>query len=243
MKKVSVIIPCYNEQEGIGKVIRDIPKKFLKKLDFEIEVIVVNNNSTDLTSSVINNFNVKRLYEKKTGKGYAMRSGFNAISPDTRYVIMMDGDHTYKPKEMLRMIEPLASNFCDVVIGSRLGGKLKKNSFQFKNRLANWFFTFLVRVFYHGNVTDVLTGYFAWKREVIDNMKNEIESTGFAIEMEMITKMIKMGYQIYSVPITYDKRKGISKLNPWMDGLRILLMLIKNISWQPKPYKNVHRQI
>jgi len=233
MKKIAILIPCYNEQDGISKVIRDIPKKLLYKFGFEIEVFVINNNSTDLTAEIIEQYRVKKVFEKRKGKGYAMKAGFNAISDDTDYVVMLDGDHTYKPKEIFRLIEPLSNNFCDCIVGSRLGGKIKRNAFHASNRIANWFFTFLVRHFYQANVTDVLSGYFAWKKEVVDNLKDNLESTGFAIEMEMITKMVKMGYQIYCVPITYDRRRGTSKIHPIVDGSKILYMLVKNLFWTP----------
>lgn len=233
MKKISILIPCYNEQLGISKVIRDIPRKLLRKFGFEVEVIVINNNSTDLTEEIVANYRVKRIQEMRKGKGFAMKAGFEAVSPDTDYVVMIDGDHTYKPKELFRLVEPLVNNFCDCVVGSRIGGKMKRGSFQFKNRVANWFFTFLVRLLYIANVTDVLSGYFAWKKSCLDELKKHITSEGFAIEMEMITKMEKLGYQVYSVPITYDRRTGTSKLNPFADGIHILVMLFKNLFWSP----------
>lgn len=237
MKKISIIIPCHNEEHGIDKVIRDIPKKFLRRIGFDCEVIVVNNRSTDLTAEIIENYRVKRIFEANMGKGHAIRAGFMAVSADTDYIVMLDGDHTYKPKEIPRMVEPLASNFCDVVIGSRLGGKIKRGAFKFENRLANWIFTFLVRLLYQANVTDVLTGYFAWKKEVVDSLLPHLTSEGFALEMEMITKMVRLNYQIYGVPITYDQRNGRSKLNPIIDGVRILHMLFKNLKWSPDKNK------
>ncbi len=233
MKKITVVIPCYNEEKGLGKVIKDIPKKKLKELGYNVEVLVVDNNSSDNTHMVAVNNGTKVIFEGKQGKGNAMKTGFNNVSKDTDYVVMLDGDDTYKSYEIPRMIEPLESGFCDVIIGSRLEGKTNGNSMSVSHRLANWFFTFMTRHFYGANVTDTCTGFFAWKREVIDNLNGHIKSPGFAIESEMITKMAKMGYKIYSVPITYDKREGDSKLRPISDGLKITSMLIKNIWWKP----------
>jgi hypothetical protein len=102
------------------------------------------------------------------------------------------------------------------------------------HRAANWFFTFLVRGLYLVNTTDICTGYFAWKKEVVDELSPHIKSKGFAIEAEMITKMAKLGFKIYSVPITYDKREGNSKLSPYHDGIKITWMLLKNLMWKPK---------
>ena len=231
MEKISVLIPCHNEEKGIGKVIDSLPTDILEMLGYETEVIVIDNNSTDRTAQVAREKNAKVIYEGKKGKGSALRAGFNALSEDAKYIVMLDGDDTYKAREIPRLIEPLASNFSDVIIGSRLGGKTKKKAFRFQNRAANWFFTFLVRHFYQANITDVLSGYFAWKREVVEKLKPHLKSDGFSIEMEMITKMVKLGFEIYSVPITYDQREGETKINTAKDGVKILNMFFKNLFW------------
>jgi hypothetical protein len=82
-------------------------------------------------------------------------------------------------------------------------------------------------------VTDVLSGYFAWKREVITDLLPHIESRGFSIEMDMITKMEMLGYEVYSVPITYDIREGETKVQAVSDGLKIMFVLIVNMIWKP----------
>jgi len=234
MKKISIIIPCYNEEDGIAKVIEGIQKEKLRKLGYRIEIIVIDNNSKDRTSEIAKKLKSRVIQELKQGKGYAIKSGFSNLSKDTDYVVMIDGDDTYKTFEITRLIDPIDNNFCDVILGSRLEDKIIGKAMEPSHRLANWFFTFFVRHFYKTNVTDVCTGYFAWKKEVVDALLPYIESKGFAIETEMVTKMAKMGYKIYSVPITYDKREGYSKLSPISDGLRITKMLIKNLFWKPK---------
>ncbi len=233
MQKISIIIPCHNEEAGIGHVLADIPQDRLKQYGYESEVIVIDNNSTDKTAAVAASYGAKVIREKKRGKGKAIQAGFRAVSDDTTFVVMMDGDHTYKPQEILRMIEPLASGFCDVVVGSRLNGKLRDPAFTFSRRVANWAFTFFVRQMFKANITDVLSGYFAWKKEVVDQMKQYISADGFAIEMDMITKMVKLGYEIYSVPITYEERKGHSKIQSVQDGMKIGKMFVSNLTWQP----------
>ncbi len=232
-KKLTVLIPCHNEEDGIGKVIDNLPKSKLKQLGYLIEIIVINNNSTDGTEAIAREKGAYVINETKKGKGNALRTGFSYLSQDTDFIVMLDGDNTYKGSEIIRMIEPLESDFADVVIGSRLGGKLKENSLFLKNRIANWGYTFLVRHFYNANTTDVLSGYFAWKKNVIDELKPYLESDGFSIEMEMITKMVRLGYEICSVPITYDKREGETKVEAIRDGLIILNMFFKNIFWKP----------
>jgi glycosyltransferase involved in cell wall biosynthesis len=239
-KKLAILIPCYNEEKGIGKVIDTIPKTMLKRLGFTTEIIVIDNNSTDKTAEVAQARNVTLIKEFRKGKGNAILAGFNEVSYDTKYIVMLDGDNTYKSKEILRMVEPLMNNFCQVVVGSRLGGKMKKGSLRFRNRVVNLGYYFLVRQFYQANVTDVLSGYFAWKKEVINELKKHLDSEGFEIEMEMITKMHKLGFEIYSVPITYDEREGHTKIEALKDGVRILSMFFKNLTWTPD-YKQTKR--
>jgi len=233
-KKLTILIPCYNEEKGIGKVIDGVPYEKLAQLGYQTDVIVINNNSVDQTMKIALEKGAKVITEKKQGKGNAIKKGFNSISEDTDYVVMLDGDNTYKSKEITRLLEPLENNFCDIVIGSRLEGKLSGDSLSISHRLANWFFTFLVRRFYFVNTTDICSGYFAWKKKVIDDLTPHIKSEGFAIEAEMITKMARLGNKIFSVPITYDRREGNSKLSPYLDGLKITWMLLKNLVWKPE---------
>jgi len=235
LKKITVVIPCYNEEKGIGKVIKDIPKKKLKKLGYKTEVLVIDNNSSDKTANIARNNGTRVITEEKQGKGNAIRAGFRNVSKDTDFVVMLDGDNTYKSYEIPRLIEPLDSGFCDVIIGSRLEGKMNGRSMSFSHKAANWFFTFIVRHFYQANVTDTCTGYFAWKAKTIRKLNGYIKSEGFAIEAEMITKLARLGHKIYSVPITYDPRHGKSNshLSPIKDGFKITWMLIKNMAWKP----------
>ena len=234
MKKITVLIPCYNEEKGVAKVINSIPKAKLKKLGFSVEVLVMDNNSTDKTAQVARKAGARVIFEGQRGKGNNIRAGFRSISKDTDYVIMLDGDATYHAEEIPRLIEPLESGFCDVILGSRLEGKTNTNAMSYSHRLANWGFTFLVRKFYYANVTDVCTGFFAWKASVVRKLNGYIVSPGFAIETEMVTKMAKMGFKLYSVPITYSPRHGESKIAPVGDGIRIIRMNFKNLNWKPK---------
>lgn len=239
-KKLTVLIPCYNEAKGIGAVLDKLPLVKLTHNHYVVDVIVIDNNSTDKTAEVAQSHGARVIHEPKKGKGNAMRAGFQAVSDDTDYVVMLDGDDTYDAGEIQRMIEPLENKFCSVVIGSRLGGKMHIGAMRTFNRAGNWFFTHIVRMYYRVNVTDVLTGYFAWKKQNIDELLPHLVSEGFAIEMEMITKMAKLGHDIYSVPISYTPRSGETNLRPLYDGRRILQMYFKNIRWQPaRQYEDV----
>jgi glycosyltransferase involved in cell wall biosynthesis len=228
---VTILIPCHNEAENILKVITNFHKSYLAKAAFDFDILVIDNVSSDNTAEIARKAGARVIRENKKGKGYAIRCGFKNINPDSRYVVMLDGDNTYKAEEVLRLLEPLYHEFCDVIVGSRLGGKMSGNSMTMFNRLGNWGFTFLTRIFYRTNVTDVLSGYFAWKREVIEDLAPHLKSSGFALEMEIVTKLGKMGYEVHSVPISYYQRGGKTNLHPLKDGLKILLMFLSNILW------------
>jgi dolichol-phosphate mannosyltransferase len=232
-EKITILIPCHNEEQGIGKVMDSIPHYTLARHGFESRVIVIDNNSSDRTREIAESKGAHVIFEQAKGKGNAMRRAFHCIDNDTTYVVMLDGDNTYDPREMLRLIEPITSGFCDVVVGSRLGGKVLRNALKRQNRLANWMYTFLVRSFYSVNITDVLSGYFAWRRDAIIEIRKHLESEGFGIEMEMISKLVKLNYSIYSVPITYNIREGETKIAPIKDGLKILFTLYRNLFWSP----------
>lgn len=231
--KIAILIPCHNEEQGITKVLEEIPYHALGNYGFETRIIVIDNNSSDRTREIAKSKGADVIFEPEKGKGKAMRKAFACIDDDTDYVVMLDGDNTYSSKEILRLIEPITNNFCDVVIGSRLGGKITKKAFKAQNRLANWIYTFLVRICYRANVTDVLSGYFAWRADVIVKIRDHLTSDGFTIEMEMVTKLVKLGYSIYSVPITYRSREGETKLESIKDGLKIIATFWDNLFWLP----------
>lgn len=240
-KKITVLIPCYNEEGAIAEVLSRFPREKIARHGFVLDVLVVDNNSTDNTAAIAASLGARVISETKKGKGHAIRAGFKALQHDTDYVVMLDGDATYCPEEILRMVEPLESGFTHVVIGSRLAGKMSAGSMRAFNRIGNWGYSFLVRVGYKVNVTDALTGYFAWTKAAVDRLTPHLTSPGFAIEMEMITKMARLGEDIYSVPITYQPRIGESNLHPLRDGARILAMYARSFFWFP--YRRPLREV
>lgn len=233
-KKIAVVIPCHNEAASIAQVLNKFPREKLTKDLFQLYVYVVDNCSRDDTAAVASKAGAVVIHEPRKGKGHALRAGFRALAEDIDYVVMCDGDDTYSPEEILRMVEPLHSNFCDVVVGSRLGGRIQNSAMTTFNRFGNWLFTNAVRTVYRANVTDVLTGYFAWRKEVLDSLYPYLKSEGFAIEMEMVTKMARLGYQMTSVPISYHPRAGESHLRPLRDGARILKMFVRTLVWKAR---------
>lgn len=234
LKKLTILIPCFNEGDALGKVLDKIPYKRLKQFGYLANVIVIDNNSSDDTADIAKTKFTRVIHETKQGKGYAMIRGFKEVSKNTDIVVMIDGDNTYDISEIIRLIEPIDNDFCDVVVGSRLNGKMTKDSMTYFNRVGNWMLTFLVRLTYEANVTDVCSGFFAWKKKVVDDLKMHIESNGFTLEMEMISKMAKMKYCMISIPISYNARHGNSNLKPIKDGVQIFGTWLSHLFWHPE---------
>jgi len=237
IRKLTILVPCYNEEDGIGIVLDNVPRDRLTSRGYDVETVVIDNNSKDRTAEIAEAKAARVISEKRQGKGYAMMTGFKSVNDDSDIVVMIDGDSSYDIREIERLIEPIESGFGDVVVGSRLHGKMATESMSAKNRWGNWLFTFLARVGYKTNVTDVCSGFFAWKKQVVDNLIRNIESRKFTIEMEMIAKMSRMNYQCYSVPISYNSRNGNSSLRPFKDGVQILQAWAKYLRWKPKEPK------
>lgn len=242
MKKITALIPCYNEADAIAQLIAAFPRQRLLEAGYTLDILVVDNNSSDDTAEIARASGARVITERKQGKGHAVKTGFYNLEDDTDYVVMLDGDNTYRPEEILRLIEPLESGFAQVIIGSRMHGRIHKGSMKALNHFGNRAYSRLVRTTYGVMVTDTLTGYFAWTREVVEALRPHLRSAGFTIEMEMITKTAKLGYEIYSVPVTYHNRMGNSSLNPFKDGALIFHEYIRNISWKPKAVRRVRRR-
>ena len=118
-QKITALIPCYNEEAGIASVIRSFPRARLEHHGYDLEIIVIDNDSKDRTAEIALAEGVRVIHEPQRGKGNAIRLGFEYVSPDTDYVVMLDGDSTYRADEVLRLVELLHSRFSTVTIGSR----------------------------------------------------------------------------------------------------------------------------
>lgn len=233
LKKIVILIPCRNEADGIVHVLKALPHARARVSGYVLEPVVIDNNSTDHTAEIARALGARVLHEMEPGKGFAMRCGFAHIPEDADFVVMIDGDGTYDAGEILRLVEPIDSGLADVIIGSRLAGRIEHDAMSFVNRSGNWFFSFMVRLAYRANVTDVLTGYYAWSRQAILDLRQYVTVRDFGIEMDMVTKMARLGQAVYCVPIRYTARIGSSNLRPFVDGLRILRVFLRNLAWRP----------
>ena len=215
--KVAVLIPCYNEEKTIGKVISD----FKKELP-DSEIFVYDNNSRDGSVQIAQQSGARVIKVKRQGKGFVVCRMFEELQADI--FVMVDGDDTYFAEDVHALIQPLFSDDADMVIGRRRfvsGSAMKK-----LNRLGNFFFSNLLNFLFMRNIRDVLSGYRAMNREFIRN--TPILTHEFQVEMEMTFQAIYRHLRVIEVPVKYKERPNgsFSKLHPIRDGGLILLTLL-----------------
>ena len=212
--KLSIIIPCYNEEKTLEKII----ERVLKFKDLEKEIIIVDDCSTDNSKIIIKNLadlhsEIKGIFlEKNSGKGSALKKGFELVSGDI--VLIQDADLEYDPKDYSALIKPFKNTDADVVYGSRfMGGEYVRLNF-FWHYVANKLLTFLTNVVTNLNMSDMETGYKLFKRSVIQSIN--IREKSFGIEPEITVKLAKKKFIFYEVPISYKGRS-------YEDGKKITL--------------------
>lgn len=229
MDQIAILIPCYNEEQTIGKVIDDC-HQYLP----EAVVYVYNNNSSDKTVEVALAHNAIVRNEKIQGKGNVIRRMFREI--DAKCYLMIDGDDTYPLEYAKEMTEKVILNKTDMVIGDRLSSTyFTENKRPFHN-FGNTLVRSCINHLFHTKIKDIMTGYRAFSYQFVKTFP--VLSTGFEIETEMIIHAISNNLQIENVIVEYrDRPNGsVSKLNTYSDGLRVLntiLRLYKNY----KPFR------
>lgn len=218
--KIVCIIPTLNEGETIGLVIARA-KRYVD------QVVVVDGDSVDGTSAIAYAAGADVILQDGKGKGMALRTVFEKIPGDI-YVII-DGDATYDPLQIQRLVAPILRSEADVVIGSRLQGKMEMGSISHVNIVGNKLFNLLINAFFNGQITDSQSGFRALSREALDAM--DLVTQGFEIETEITIKALKRGLRVLEVPISYFRRRGTpSKLNAISAGSRILRTILGNVS-------------
>ena len=217
---ISVIIPAFNEEKSIGKVISDIPKDVIQ------HVIVVNNASTDNTVIEAEKHGAIVLHENRKGYGYACLLGIDkAVELKTEIIVFLDGDYSDFPGEIPKVIAPILEDNRDMVIGSRVLGQRERGSLTPQQVFGNWLATKLIRIFYGGKFTD-LGPFRAIKTPSLQQLKMADKTYGWTIEMQIKALKHKLSY--CEVPVNYKKRIGVSKVSGTVKGT--ILAGIKIIS-------------
>ena len=234
--KLSIIIPCYNEDITLKPLLREI---FKVKFPIDFEIIVVDdgsyNNHKFLILEEINSGKVKFIRLKQNqGKGFAIRVGLKYATGDI--FIVRDAYLGYLPRDIPKLLTPILKNRTEVVYGTRF---LKKPKGMSKSHyMANRFLTLFTRILYKCNITDVETGYKIFTKKALDKIK--LNCREFEFEPEITSKFLSKGFKILDVPIVYQYRNhGTSKIN-WLDGFESLMILIR---YRHLPYSLYYQYI
>ena len=208
--RVGVIIPAYNEALSIEKVIKDLPRELI------IEIVVVNNGSTDNTADIAKNSGAKVLTENNKGYGWACLKGieyFRNLNIDV--LVFLDGDYSDNPKEITKLLKPIKENSCQFVIGSRVLGKRQKGALLIHQRFGNKIATSLMSLFYGAKFTD-LGPFRAIKYNSLMKLNMSDKTYGWTVEMQI--KAVKKKINYMEVPVSYKPRIGESKVSGTIRG-------------------------
>ena len=227
MKKIAILIPCYNEEITVAKVITDFKKELPDAL-----IYVYNNNSTDNTLQIAyeNGAIVKNEYRQ--GKGNVVRNMFRDIDADV--YVLVDGDNTYPANMVHQLIKPILMETADMVVGDRISnGTYKKQNKRLFHDFGNGMVKYTINRLFKTNLKDVMSGYRAFSRTFVKNIP--ILSKGFEVETEMTLHALDKRFIIKEIPIEYKDRpnKSKSKLNTFTDGYKVIKTIIKML----KDYK------
>lgn len=210
---IDVVIPAYNEEGCVGKVVQDLDKNLVRN------IVVVNNNSTDNTVEVAQNAGAIVLTETKQGYGAACLNGIAYINKQeipADIIAFLDADYSDHPEQLIEVVQPILNGEIDMVIGSRNTGKREAGSMTPQQLFGNWLATFLIRIIYRVRYTD-LGPFRAIRRKSLNELQMVDQTYGWTVEMQV--KAIKHKMRIIEVPVDYRKRgAGKSKVAGTLKG-------------------------
>ncbi len=204
-----VIIPAYNEEPGIARVIADIPK------DLVVEIIVVDNGSTDQTAMKARQAGAQVVSQPERGYGSACLAGIASLTSTTEVVIFLDGDYSDDPAQVKDLLQALQNDQADLVLGSRTRGRPEKGSLTPQQKFGNWLSTKMIRLIYHHTYTD-LGPFRAIRREALARLDMQDRNYGWTVEMQV--KALQHGLRVVEVPVRYRRRLGKSKVSGTFSG-------------------------
>tara|TARA_B110000238_G_C16074803_1_gene416603 strand:+ start:702 stop:1391 length:690 start_codon:yes stop_codon:yes gene_type:complete len=222
MPIIKVIIPAYNEQDSIGKVVRDIP-------EIVDEIIVISNNSTDKTEENAKNAGATVLSESRKGYGYACLKGMDYIAQKEikpKIVVFLDGDYSDYPEQLIALINPILIDNLDFVVGARVKELRESGAMTPQQIFGNWLATTLMKLFFNAKFTD-LGPFRAIKYDKLLSLKMEDTTYGWTVEMQL--KALKQQLTYTEVRMKYRNRIGISKVSGTIKGS--ILAGIKILGW------------
>ncbi len=221
MEKIAVLIPCYNEELTIEKVVKD----FQKELP-DADIYVYDNNSKDKTAEIAKNAGAIVRKETRQGKGNVVRTMFREIDADI--YVMVDGDDTYPAEFVHQLIEPIRNDKADMTIGDRLSNgtyqqQIKKNFHEFGNNLVRK----SINILFNNKLKDIMTGYRAFSKTFVKNMP--VLSPNFELETEMTLFALDKKFRLKEIPIVFRERPdgSESKINTFSDGIKVIKTIIK----------------
>jgi len=237
--KLSIVVPVYNEIGTVAEILRRVRAVPLAVsvgygaehdavVEFEREVVIVDDGSTDGTREVLRTLEgepgvVILFHERNQGKGAAVRTGLHHASGDV--MVVQDADLEYDPRDYPALLQPIVEGRSQVVYGSRFRGGPTKAMF-FWHMVGNRFLTLVTNVLYDTILSDMETGYKVFTREVAEQL--DLRAPGWGFDPEITAQILKRGYRIYEVPISYTGREfEEGKKIGWRDGITVLWMLLK----------------
>ncbi len=215
-QSITVIIPCLNEEQGIRRVLEDMP-------EFVDEVIVVDNNSTDRTHAVAASLGAKVIHETVRGYGRSYKRGFANATSDL--IVTLDGDHSYPVDALSYLLEAFLHLDVDFLNASRFPVR-DRNAMSFKHKIGNLILSLAMSALYLRWVRDSQSGMWVFRRSILSQMK--LVSDGMAFSEEIKIEALKSPrIRFGEISILYTSRLGEIKLNPWRDGFQNLWFLVK----------------
>lgn len=228
--KLSLIIPCYNEENTIEKCVEKV-QKINENQSFSLEIVIVNDCSTDKSAEKLSEISKKYpeikvfSHEKNMGKGAALRTGLLAATGD--FIGIQDADDEYNPMEYLEMLHPLLEDKADVVYGSRYLKPDTRRVLYFWHTWMNKSLTAVSNMFTNLDITDMETCYKLFKKEVIKKIAPNLKENRFGFEPEITCKVAQGGFRVYETAISYNPRSyEEGKKIGWKDGVRALYCLL-----------------
>ena len=227
---LSVIVPVYNERNTVAEIVRRMRRV---DLPLDMEIVMVDDASWDGTGDILKALEDSTVrvvtHPKNAGKGAAIRTGLSHVRGDL--VLIQDADLEYDPDDWPRLLAPVLKGKAQVVYGSRFTGE--RRNMLFTHWLGNRFLSLVTNVLYNTTLSDMETCYKLFDRQVLDGIT--IESNAFDFEPEITAKVLRRGYRIYEVPISYAGREySEGKKITWKDGFRALYTLARYRFWRPE---------